>query len=225
VAFNRSLTSFGIRFSLLQIGDGMRRSAVLLAVIFLILAGGIASAQQSDVSANVIGVYTNHVDGKGLQETATKSGGMLLSFRHFPHQHNGVEVNYAYTKNSQRYSDLSGVPVASVQSSIHEITGAYVFHASRGKIQPFALAGAGLLLFIPTDSASKTGDPLVSSQKRPAFLYGVGLDVQVATKLAVRAQYRGFVYKAPDFFGDALALHTGAAMQMAEPSIGVVYRF
>src|ERR1700680_5109926 len=123
----------------------MRRSAVLLTVIFLILAGGIASAQQTDISANIFGAYTNHVTGKGLEETATKSGGGLLSFRFFPHQHNGVEVNYAYTKNSQRYTALSSASVIGVQAGIHELTGAYVYHLNRGPVQPFALAGGGLL--------------------------------------------------------------------------------
>lgn len=203
----------------------MRRSAVLLAVIILIFAGEIASAQQTDISANIIGVYTNQVTGKGLTETATKSGGALLSFRFFPHQHNGVEVNYGYTKNSQLYSALSGVPVTSVQASIHEMTGAYVFHVNRGPVQPFALAGAGLLIFSPTDSATKTAYPSIRRQIKPAFLYGAGLDFRISKQVAVRAQYRGFVYQAPDFYGEALALHTGAAMRMAEPSVGVVYRF
>lgn len=203
----------------------MRRSAVLLPLIFLIFAGGIASAQQTEISANILGVYTNHVTGKGLAETATKSGGALLSFRFFPHEHNGVEVNYAYTKNSQRFSALSGASVTAVQASIHELTGAYVFHVNRGPVQPFALVGAGLLIFNPTDSATKTADPSISRQIKPAFLYGAGLDFRLTRQVAVRAQYRGFIYQAPDFYGEALAIHTGAAMQMAEPSIGVVYRF
>jgi opacity protein-like surface antigen len=203
----------------------MRRSAVLLTVIFLILAGGIASAQQTDVSVNGIGVHTNDVTGKGVEETATYSGGGLLSFRHFPHEHNGIEVNYSYTKNSQLYSDLSGAFITGVQSSIHEVTGAYVYHLNRGPLQPFALAGVGLLIFSPTDSAIKAADPSISRQIKPAFLYGAGLDFRVTNQVAVRAQYRGFIYGAPDFYGEALAVHTGAAMQMVEPSIGVVYRF
>ncbi|HVJ04777.1 MAG TPA: outer membrane beta-barrel protein [Candidatus Saccharimonadales bacterium] len=203
----------------------MRRSAVLLTVIFLILAGGIASAQQTDVSVSGIGVYTDTVTGKGVQETATKSGGVLVSFRHFPYHHNGVEVNYSYTKNTQRYSDLSGSQLADVQSSIHEVTGAYVFHVTRGAVQPFALAGAGLLIFSPTSHALDTADPSITSQKRPAFLYGAGLDVRLNRGLAVRAQYRGLIYKAPNFFGNAVALHTSSAMHMAEPSVGLVYRF
>ncbi len=77
----------------------MRRSAVLLTAMFLILAGGIASAQQTDVSVSGIGVYTDTVTGKGVRETATKSGGVLVSFRHFPYRHNGTPRTRSATTN------------------------------------------------------------------------------------------------------------------------------
>jgi opacity protein-like surface antigen len=201
------------------------RSSAVFAGIFVILACGIGSAQQTDVSVSAIGIFTNSVAGNGLEESATASGGGLFSFRHFGQQHNGVEVNYAYTKNSQRYNDLSGASVADVQSSIHELTGAYVFHFTKGSFQPFALAGGGLLIFSPTNSAINSADPSISRQDKPAFLYGVGLDYRVSKKVALRMQYRGLVYEAPDFYGAAVAIHTSTAMQMREPSIGLSYRF
>ena len=204
----------------------MKHTAILLTGLFLICACGIASAQQTDISANVLGVYTREASGSGLHETATKSLGMLLSFRHFPQQHNGLEVNYAYTKNSQRYTDVSGAELKRVQAGIHELTGAYVYHITRGALQPFALAGAGFLIFNPTDSALKAaGATSISRKTEPAFLYGAGTDIRVTHQLALRAQCRGLISKAPDFYGAALALHTGAAKQILEPSVGVIYRF
>jgi hypothetical protein len=41
--------------------------------------------------------------------------------------------------------------------------------------------------------------------------------------LMVRLEYRGFVYQAPDF--NRIAMHTGTATHMAQPSAGIVYRF
>jgi opacity protein-like surface antigen len=201
----------------------MPRSALLLTAVFLILASGIASAQ-SDVSLNVTGNFANTVNGKGIEETATKSGGVLFSFRHFSH-HNGFEANYGYTKNSQKYSDQLGNSVASIQSSIHELTAAYVWRATRGAVQPFALAGGGFLMFSPTSSATDAAVPKISRNTRPAFLYGAVIDVAVSKKAALRAQYRGLIYEAPDFFGGAVAIHTSTAMRTSEPSIGIVYRF
>jgi opacity protein-like surface antigen len=202
----------------------MQRSVLLLTVLFLILVGGTASAQ-TDVSVDLTAAIANKVNGNGLNETATKSIGGLVSFRHFSGHHSGFEVNYGYTKNSQKYTDQAGNSVAVVQAGNHELTGAYVFRATRGSFQPFALAGGGALVFNPTQSALDTADPSVSRQKRPVFLYGVGADIRVSEGLAVRAQYRGLIYEAPDFFGARVAVHTSTAMQTAEPSIGIVYRF
>jgi opacity protein-like surface antigen len=203
----------------------MQRSALLFTLFFLVLVSGIASAQ-TDISANVTGVITKEVDGKGVQETATKSLGVLVSFRHFNGSHSGVEVNYGYTKNSQKYADqATGNLLASIQTSIHEVTGAYVFRLNRGMFQPYALAGAGLLMFSPTSSAIDAADPSISGQKRPTFLYGAGADVQVSKGMSVRAQYRGLICEAPDFFGNRVAIHTSRAMQTAAPSIGIVYKF
>lgn len=204
----------------------MKRSAVLLTAIFLLLAGGIASAQQSDISLSAIGVFTNSVTAKGLNESATKSGGALLSYRYFPHQHNGLEVNLSYSLNSQTFKDLSGKPVTRAQTNVYELTGAYVYHFTHGSLQPFALAGGGFLIFGPTSNTKYyTAEPSISRVTRPAFLYGAGLDYRLHKQLAVRAQIRGFIYEAPDFFGQSYALHTATAMRMVEPSLGVVYRF
>ncbi len=203
----------------------MKRSAILLTVLFLLLAGGIASAQQSDLAVSVIGAFTDNVTGDGLHETATTSAGPLLSYRRFPGEHSGLEVNYAYTKNSHVYSTLAGSQLPGVQTNMHELSAAYVFHLTRGSFQPFALAGGGLLMFHPISNAIDAAHPLISRQTRPTFVYGVGLDYRVRKHLALRAQMRGLVYEAPDFYGQQLKLHTSAAMRTTEPSIGLVYRF
>ena len=74
-----------------------------------------------------------------------------------------------------------------------------------------------------------------SQQTKPAFLYGGGFDWRIFSSvplirrsvvtnyLALRLQYRGLVYKAPDF--KVQNLFTGARGHMAEPSIGIVVKF
>jgi opacity protein-like surface antigen len=202
----------------------MNRSAVVLA--FLFFAVGFSSAQQSDLSLSAIGAFTGSVTGNGIQETATDSGGGLLSYRHFAHEHNGIEANYSYTKNSQRFTYVSGAPVTDVQTNVQELTAAYVFHVTRGSLQPYALAGGGLLTFSPTSSALQAAlIPALGHSIRPVFLYGAGLDYRIRKSLAVRAGYRGLVCESPDFFGQQYALHTSKAMQIMEPTVGLVYRF
>jgi len=202
----------------------MKRSVLLLTVAFLISVGGIASAQ-TDISASVNDNFAPSASGKGLDEKVTKSAGFLFSYRHFSNSHSGVEVNYGFTKNSHILTNQSGVNLSDVQANVHELSVDYVFHATIGPIQPFLLAGGGLLMFHPISNAKDQADPYISSKKRPAFLYGAGVDVRMTKKLSLRGQYRALVYEAPDYYGDQYALHTSAAIQAIEPSVGIVYKF
>jgi opacity protein-like surface antigen len=154
----------------------------------------------------------------------TTAGAVLGSVRyHFNHTH-GVEVNFGHTSNSQVYS----VPPDTfrVNAGITEFTAAYVlspFHASR--MDPFLFAGGGALRFNPGNqyidgSRSSLG---AASQRPLAVLYGAGLDYRLWKALAVRVQYRGLFYKAPDFH--VPSLFTGVYTHMAEPTVGFVIKF
>jgi hypothetical protein len=61
-------------------------------------------------------------------------------------------------------------------------------------------------------------------QTTPAFPYGGGVDYHLFSRFALRLQYRGLFYRAPDFH-TPVYLYTGAIGHMAEPSAGVVIRF
>ena len=67
-------------------------------------------------------------------------------------------------------------------------------------------------------------------QTELAYLYGAGVDYRLPWRFALRLQYRGLLYKAPDFkvnpiTGSAVNFSTGSKGHMAEPSIGLVFRF
>jgi opacity protein-like surface antigen len=87
-----------------------------------------------------------------------------------------------------------------------------------GKVTPFALAGAGALVFNPKDFRG------ASTQARAAFVYGAGADINLTNHLFMRAEYRGFVYNSPTY--DMAALNRlDRVTHRAEPSIGFGYRF
>jgi hypothetical protein len=95
------------------------------------------------------------------------------------------------------------------------------------------------LIFYPGYGLNTVNDLLTnipaSQQTKPAFLYGGGLDYRVFSRiplirrssltnhLALRLQYRGLLYKAPDF--KVQNLFTGARGHTAEPTIGLVVKF
>jgi opacity protein-like surface antigen len=61
------------------------------------------------------------------------------------------------------------------------------------------------------------------SETSLAFLYGGGVDYQLWRRLKLRLQYRGFLYRNPDF--NVPPLFTGARGHIAEPSLGLAFNF
>jgi opacity protein-like surface antigen len=60
-------------------------------------------------------------------------------------------------------------------------------------------------------------------QARPAFVYGGGLDYRLVRHVALRLEYRGFVYDRPDF--GIAGLSSNITTHTAEPSAGLVFHF
>ena len=84
------------------------------------------------------------------------------------------------------------------------------------------LAEGGALIFNPTSNGNGFG-PGVDSQAKGVFVYGGGADYSLSRHFLLRAEYRGLVYKTPDF--GLAALHTDATTHTAQPSAGIVFRF
>jgi opacity protein-like surface antigen len=76
------------------------------------------------------------------------------------------------------------------------------------------------MIFHPTGSSNAFG---AGTQAKGAFLYGVGTDYALSRHFSLRAEYRGFVYKDPDF--GVRSLNTNSWTHTAQPSAGVVYHF
>jgi len=204
------------------------RTAGLVITLFALTC--IASAQEQnrfDFSISGAGVFSKTAtsSSQAVSDSPTTSVAYIGSFRfHFRPKH-ALEVNLGHTRNSQIFS----VPPNSfrVLSSITEFTGDYVFAPfSAPKFKPFLFAGGGALHFSPGNTYVDTFQSSfgAASQTSLAFLYGAGVDYHVWRILAVRLQYRGLLYKVPDFRVPSL-FFTGAKGHMAEPSVGIVVKF
>ena len=176
---------------------------------------------RSEISLQGTGFFTKDSDNNGIQNQATQSGGFLIGYRHGLNRWLAAEANYGYSRNTQIYA--AGFASARVQSNVHEITGAAVVRLPQfARLHPFVLGGGGVLVFDPTNNASAS---LVgaSTQTRGTFLYGAGVDYSLSTHLALRGEYRGLVYKVPDF--DVPGLNPDSWTHVAQPSAGIVFRF
>src|ERR1700690_3063740 len=205
----------------------MRKAA--LTIVAVLAVASFAPAQDDtrfDLGLSYSGVFskTSASSVTSTILTPTTSGGVLGSFRYHFSPKNGIEVNIGHTNNSQIYT----IPPYTfrVSAGITEFSAAYVlspFHAKR--LEPFVLGGGGILKF---GAGSQYIDGFFSSfgarnQTSLAALYGGGADFHLWRSLALRVQYRGLFYKAPNF--TQTRLFTGVYGHMAEPTAGLVIQF
>jgi hypothetical protein len=220
----------------------MLKKARAVAVLFFLTSIGIAQDNHFDFSLNGTGVFTKDSSGNGITQSATEGGGGFGTFRvRFNPKHSFV-IDYGRYKNSQIYRTFDDFHIL---TNISEYSFAYMFTPfQKGRFEPFVLAGAGVLGFSPR-STWVIFPPLAigvpnniqidlhaAKQTQLAVQYGLGVDYRIPslTRLAFRLQYRGFLYKDPDFkidanSGSAVSFFTGARSHMAEPSVGLVFRF
>lgn len=198
-----------------------RKLFVLSALTLALTLAAAAQESRSEVSLEGTGFFTKDSNGNGISQDTTKTGGFLVGYRfHFNRWH-AVEVNYGYSRNTQRY--LTGLGLFAEQANVHEATASYVLTVpTKKKFKPFLLAGGGALVFDPTNNVGGTV-PGALRQARAAAVYGGGVDYSLTRRIALRAQYRGLIYKSPDF--ELSSLHTDKVTHTAQPSAGIVFRF
>jgi opacity protein-like surface antigen len=220
----------------------LKKAGLIAVALFLFTSPGVSQDKgHFDVSISATGVFTKTSSGDGVQQSATIGADYFGTFRiRFKPKHSLI-FNYGRAANSQEYRTNFDYHVV---DRITEYSGAYVYNFfQRGKFQPFVLVGAGTLTFSPQSTWLVLPDFVVgvpnrvqinlnaAKQTTIAYLYGGGVDYRLPWRFALRLQYRGLLYNdAPDFkvnptAGSAVNFSTGSRGHMAEPSIGLVFKF
>jgi opacity protein-like surface antigen len=200
---------------------------VFAAFIFLFIASGVAQDYKSEVSVQGTANLPKNSDNLDIPHDATKSGGFLIGYRYHLNPWFAIQGDYGYTRDTQKYFDPF-FGETDIQANIHQLTGEAVITASSSRrVRPYALAGIGGLFFRPTNSLDNSfigiGNGSGNNQTKAAFVYGGGVDFDLTRFVALRAEYRGLLYKIPDFQIPGLA--TDNFTHMAQPSVGLVWRF
>lgn len=193
------------------------------AIIVLSASTTTALAQvelPSQVSIQGTALVTKSTKDQTPSNDVKKTGGLLVGYSYQFHKYLGVEANYGYTLNRQNYTALTGRH--SLETDFHEMTGALVAHipVNARHVRPYALAGGGALVFNPTQ---QVGVIAAQSQTRGAFVYGGGANIDITNNFGVRAEYRGLLYKVPDF--TVSTLDPDKFTHLAQPSVGFFFRF
>ncbi len=190
--------------------------------IILVLFGISSWAQEvrNEVTVQGSGFFQKQTTAGGITNEATNSGGVMAGYRFNLKNWFAVEGDYDYFRNHQTFSGSSGT--TSIPMNVHAATGVAIVKLPSFKVpavkivSPFVLAGGGAMFFDPREGSMK-------EQTRGAFVYGGGFDVTLAKHFLVRAQYRGFVYKTPDF--EMTSLKVDKYTHSAVPSAGLVFTF
>lgn len=200
---------------------------VAVAAVWLVAAAASQAQINLDVALSGAALFSKSTSASSsnISNQPTKSAAVFGSIRYHFNQHHAIELDLGHTNNSQIFT----VPPDTyrVKTGIFEYTAAYVFSpVTSGRWTPFLVAGTGGLGFSVDTTYIDTIQTSLGAvrQTRLALLYGAGTDYQVLNHVSLRLQYRGLIFRAPDF-GVPSRFYTGARGHMAEPGVGVVVKF
>jgi opacity protein-like surface antigen len=197
-------------------------SAGILGALLVVAPGLLAQEEgRHEVSAQGTGFFTKDSANNGITQRSSNSGGLLTGYRFNFNRWLAASADYGYARNTQQ--NLTPAGVSNIQANIHQITGALVVKLPQASVfSPYVLGGAGALIFDPTGN---TGAFVAGAerQSKAAFVYGGGANYWLTDWVGLRGEYRGFVYKRPDF--GLASLNSDATTHTAQPSAGIVLRF
>src|SRR6202790_2204899 len=130
----------------------MIQKLIVAAILGILVTapGALAQARPlQEIGVQGTGFFTKDSNGNGINQHATDTGGFLLSYRYHFNRWLAADASYGYARNTQQNFGSSG-PIG-VPANVHQATGALVITAPRRvfKLHPYALAGAGALVFDP----------------------------------------------------------------------------
>jgi outer membrane immunogenic protein len=200
----------------------MKKMILLGALLVCTAAVGHAQESRQDASISLIGVYAPDVYGEVVHPmVTTKTGGLLVSYRFMLTPRNAVEFNYTFAQDSIKYNSIA-FPAGEVHTRVQEFSAAYVYSRTYGRYNPFVEGGVGAVFFTPIlDSGTHEAPTKGSTQL--GGLFGGGLAYELNPSFDIRAEYRGFIMKTPDF--GQTAFNPNRYYILMTPSIGVAYHF
>jgi opacity protein-like surface antigen len=199
----------------------MKKLSELAIILVLFGISSWAQEVRHELTVQGSGFFNKQTTVGGVTNQSTNSGGVMAGYRFNLKNWLAVEGDYDYFRNSQTFLTSSGS--TSIPMNVHAATGVAIVKLPSFKlpavkvVAPFVLAGGGAMFFDPR------GGSVNSVQTRGTFVYGGGVDVPVSKHFLVRAQYRGFVYRSPDF--EVTSLKVDKYTHSAVPSAGLVFTF
>lgn len=186
---------------------------------------GAPSYHQIDFGGSFYKTFVSSTSGMGLKQTPSDGMGFLIEGRHIISPLLGYEMAVSYNTGGQAYAPITGACGLTCQNPSVSITGRqvsvsldYVPSYKIGNLRPFLVGGLGVLISVPDTT------PLGNNTSiRGAYVYGGGVDYEITSRIGVRGQFRGYMYKAPNV--SSIYPADGQYTQILAPSGGIYYRF
>ena len=210
--------------------------------IFIFLLGLLAAITchaQTDVAASLYGALSTSPQGGNTTQSQSYSAGGLFEFQHRFSPALNFEATYSFNPAKQDYAFIGAIPAVvvcfpsqnnappvcssggiapvSVSANAHEFTADWIPSATKGAFRPFAVFGGGVLIDVPSGGQSNT-----TTDTKPVFVFGLGMDWAHWKRWGLRFQYRGNLDIAPLLTTQYAS--TGSLMLTNEPMVGIYFR-
>ena len=200
------------------------KKTIFLGALMLTAAAGYAQESRQDVSVSAMALVGNQVNGSGgVYERPSISGGFLISYRYLLTPHSGLELNYSWSQNTMFFQCCGNSTENPIHVRQQEGSAEYVYGFSKKNFNPFIEGGVGAFFFTPILNGTFTLDS--KQQVEIGGAYGGGVAYEISPSFDIRLEYRGGVFKTPDFKlpGDKFKTNRFEAVSM--PVIGIAYHF
>jgi opacity protein-like surface antigen len=201
----------------------MKKTMLLLGALMLSAAAGYAQESRQDVSISGSVNFAPQITGNSVQKNTSMTLGVVASYRYLLTPRSGLELNYGYAQNTQYYK-VFGQAQGGIHVLQQEISAAYVYNLNFKNFNPFLEAGPGAMIFSPFKDAGTTNLDVKQNTNIGALFVG-GVAYELSPSFDIRAEYRGFVVKTPDFGKPGDVFKTNRYEVISSPSIGVAYHF
>jgi len=199
------------------------KKTMLLSALILSAMTAFGQESRQDVSVSATGVFGPQVTGNAVHLTPTKTMGILASYRYMLTPRSALELNYGFAQNSDKYV-TSFIPNGRIHARQQELSAAYVYNLSFKRFNPFLEAGVGAMIFTPIKDYL-TNNLDAKQNTNIGALFGGGVAYEISPSFDIRAEYRGFLVKAPDFSTPNSDFKTNRYEVISTPAIGVAYHF
>jgi opacity protein-like surface antigen len=201
----------------------MKKTMLLLGALMFSAAAGYAQESRQDVSVSASAAFAPQITGNSVQKNTSMTMGLVASYRYMLTPRSALELNYGYQQNTQYYQ-VFGRANGGIHTLQMEFSGAYVFNMNFKNWNPFLEAGPGAMMFIPLKDAGTTNLDAKRNTNVGA-LFGGGVAYELSPSWDIRAEYRGFLVKTPNFSLPSGIFNTNRYEVISTPSIGVAYHF